>query len=142
MSVIPISTPRADGYFMPAEWAQHTRTWMLWPQRADNWRLKAAPAQKTFAAVAAAISHFEPVTMGVCPGQTQNARQMLPPSVQVVELPANDSWVRDCGPTFVINGKGMLRLVDWQFNAWGGSYNGLYSPWDLDDAVQIGRAHV
>ncbi len=135
MPVITSSTPRADGFFMPAEWAQHTRTWMLWPRRPDNWRLKAAPAQKAFAAVAAAISAFEPVTMGVYPGDEQVARQVLPPAVNIVELPANDSWMRDCGPTFVHNGRGSLRIVDWQFNAWGGTYNGLYSPWDLDDAV-------
>lgn len=120
---------------MPAEWAAHTRTWMLWPQRPDNWRLKAAPAQKAFTEVATAISQFESLTMGVCPGDMKGARQMLPASVNVVELPANDSWMRDCGPTFVINGKGALRLVDWEFNAWGGSYNGLYFPWDLDEAV-------
>ncbi len=46
----------------------------------------------------------------------------------------NDSWIRDCGPTFVSNGK-TLRAVDWDFNAWGGLQGGLYFPWDLDDMV-------
>ncbi|MEX2322107.1 MAG: agmatine deiminase family protein, partial [Saccharospirillum sp.] len=23
---------------MPAEWAPHSQTWMLWPERPDNWR--------------------------------------------------------------------------------------------------------
>ncbi len=129
------STPRADGFFMPAEFAPHVGTWMLWPQRPDNWRLGGKPAQKAFAAVAAAIAQFEPVTMGVNHNQYQNARSLLPPEVRVVEFSNNDSWMRDCGPTFVINGKGETRGIDWQFNAWGGLYNGLYFPWDLDDAV-------
>jgi agmatine deiminase len=135
MSLTLSSTPRSDGFFMPGEFSPHAGTWMLWPQRPDNWRLGAKPAQKAFAAVAAAIAQFEPVTVGVNHSQYMNARQMLPPEVRVVELSNNDSWMRDCGPTFVVNGKGEARGIDWKFNAWGGLYNGLYFPWDLDDAV-------
>lgn len=129
------STPRADGFAMPAESAPHRQTWMLWPQRPDNWRNGGKPAQKAFTAVAAAISQFEPVTVGVNHAQYANARQMLPDVVRVVELSNNDAWMRDCGPTFVTDGKGCVRGVDWKFNAWGGLVNGLYFPWDLDEAV-------
>jgi agmatine deiminase len=108
---------------------------MLWPQRPDNWRLGGKPAQKAFAAVAAAISQFEPVTVGVNHNQYANARQLLPAQVRVVEISNNDAWMRDCGPTFVINSWGEVRGVDWKFNAWGGLVNGLYFPWDLDEAV-------
>ncbi len=108
---------------------------MLWPERPDNWRLGGKPAQKAFAAVATAIGQFEPVTMGVNHRQFENARRMLPPSVRVVEISNNDSWMRDCGPTFVIDGRGGVRGVDWDFNAWGGLNGGLYFPWDLDEAV-------
>jgi agmatine deiminase len=85
--------------------------------------------------VATAISAFEPVTVGVNHSQYENARNLLPMAVRVVELASNDAWVRDCGPTFVVNGKGDVRLVDWEFNAWGGLYDGLYFPWDLDQMV-------
>lgn len=129
------STPRADGFFMPAEFAPHAGTWMLWPQRPDNWRLGGKPAQKAFAAVATAIARFEPLTMGVNADQYSDARQMLASHIRVVEISNNDSWLRDCGPTFVVDGKGGVRGVDWSFNAWGGLYNGLYFPWDLDDAA-------
>lgn len=125
------STPRADGFSMPAEWALHARTWMLWPERPDNWRLAAGPAQKAFTSVAVTISRFEPVTLGANPQQLTTARAALPEAVRVVELPNNDAWMRDCGPTFVVNGKGEVRIVDWQFNAWGG----LYADWTLDNVV-------
>jgi agmatine deiminase len=128
------STPREDGFHMPAEFEPHAGCWMLWPERPDNWRLGAKPAQRAFVAVASAISQFEPLTMGVSAPQFANARHLLPPQVRVVELSYNDSWVRDCGPTFVTNGRS-LRAVDWIFNAWGGLEGGLYFPWDLDDAV-------
>ncbi len=131
MTRILSSTPRADGFHMPPEWAPHARTWMLWPERPDNWRLAATSAQKAFAAVATVISQFEPLTMCVTPQQFGVARAMLPERVRVVELPANDAWMRDCGPTFVVNERGDVRLVDWQFNAWGG----LYADWGLDEIV-------
>lgn len=126
--------PRTDGFSMPAEFSPHAGTWMLWPQRPDNWRLGAKPAQNAFVAVASAIAQFEPVTVGANHSQFANARAMLPPEVRVVELSSNDAWMRDSGPTFVTDGKS-LRGVDWVFNAWGGLYNGLYFPWDLDDAL-------
>ncbi len=57
------STPRADGFYMPAEWATHKQTWLVWPERTDNWRLGAKPAQLAFCAVIRAIARFEPVTV-------------------------------------------------------------------------------
>ncbi len=81
------------------------------------------------------LLEFEPVTMGVSATQFRNARGMLPAQVRVVEMANNDSWMRDCGPTFVINDHGDVRVVDWDFNAWGGLNGGLYFPWDLDDQV-------
>jgi agmatine deiminase len=119
---------------MPGEFERHDGTWMLWPERPDNWRLGAKPAQKAFVDVATAISQFEPVTMGVSAAQYTNARNLLPAQVRVVEISNNDSWMRDCGPTFVNDGK-TVRAIDWDFNAWGGLLGGLYFPWDLDDLV-------
>jgi agmatine deiminase len=129
------STPARDGFRMPAEFEPHAGTWMLWPERPDNWRLGAHPAQKAFVEVASTIARFEHVTMGVNARQFQHARSVLPASVRVVEMSSNDSWMRDCGPTFVVDAGGSVRGVDWQFNAWGGLNGGLYFPWDLDDAV-------
>ncbi len=135
MSRLIDSTPRADGFRMPGEFEPHAQIWMLWPERPDNWRLGAKPAQRSWAEVATAISRFEPVTVGVNHDQWENARFLLPAAVRVVELSSNDAWMRDCGPTFVVNDKGDVRLVDWDFNAWGGLYDGLYFPWDKDDLI-------
>ena len=134
MSFLIEGTPRKDGFRMPGEYEKHAGTWMLWPERPDNWRMGAKPAQKTFVEVAKAISAFEPLTMCVSQAQYSNARGMLPGNIRVVEMSSNDSWIRDCGPTFLTNGK-TLRAVDWDFNAWGGLTGGLYFPWDLDDLV-------
>jgi agmatine deiminase len=120
---------------MPAEFEPHAGCWMLWPERADNWREAARPAQHAFVGVAAAICEFEPVTVGVSASQYETARSLLPERVRVVELAHDDSWMRDVGPTFVVGARGAVRGVDWHFNAWGGLNGGLYFPWDQDDLV-------
>jgi agmatine deiminase len=142
MTSVIESTPRADGFRMPGEFEPHKQLWMLWPQRPDNWRLGAKPAQRSWVAVATAISEFEPVTVGANNDQYENARSLLPAHVRVVEISSNDAWMRDCGPSFVVNDKGDVRLVDWIFNAWGGLYDGLYFPWDKDQMVPLKLAEI
>lgn len=123
-------------YFMPAEWAEHQQTWMLWPQRTDNWRLGAKPAQTAFTRVALTIARFEPVVMGVQADQYENAYNRLQhPNIRVIELSSDDAWARDTGPTFVFNQQGQQVGLDWEFNAWGGFQGGLYFPWQRDDQV-------
>lgn len=134
--------PIDDGYRMPGEFEEHCGTYMIWPERPDNWRLGAKPAQKVFAKVANTIAKYEPVTMVVSYAQYANARNMLNPKVRVVEMSNNDSWMRDCGATFVTNKDGKLRAVDWYFNAWGGLVSGLYFPWDKDDAIALKMAEL
>ncbi|HAE15215.1 MAG TPA: agmatine deiminase [Erysipelotrichaceae bacterium] len=129
-------TPKQDGFRMPGEFEPQKQVWMLWPERPDNWRDGAKPAQRVFTNVATAIAQFEPVTVCVSPAQYTNARNLLPREIRVVEMTSNDSWIRDCGPTFVKNDKtGEIRGIDWEFNAWGGLVDGLYFPWDQDDLV-------
>jgi agmatine deiminase len=129
------STPRADGYRMPGEFEPHSGCWMAWPERPDNWRWGAKPAQQAFAAVAEAIHASDPVTVAVSDAQFEHARSVLSSSIRIVEIATDDAWMRDTGPTFVTGPTGELRGVDWRFNAWGGLDGGLYFPWDRDDRV-------
>jgi agmatine deiminase len=108
---------------------------MGWPERLDNWRGGAAPAREAFATVANTIAEETPVIMCARDTQLAIARDMLSPSVTVIELPSNDSWMRDIGPSYVISESGEVRGIDWQFNAWGGEVNGLYDDWAEDDAL-------
>ena len=129
------STPKKDGFRMPGEFEPQEQIFMIWPERPDNWRNGGKPVQEAFVNVAKAISKFELVTMLVSKEQYANARNRLPSDIRVVEASNNDSWVRDCGPTFLKNDSGELRAVDWEFNAWGGLYDGLYFPWDQDNMI-------
>jgi len=125
------STARKDEFHMPAEFEHHKGCWLLWPERPDNWRLNAGPGQQTFASIAIAISQFEKVTVGATASQVIKARQMLPQHIAVVELDYDDVWVRDTGPICVVNDRGLVRGIDWEFNSWGG----VYSLWDKDKLV-------
>lgn len=92
-------------------------------------------ARATWAAVANAIVDFQPVTVVVDPGVRGAADRYLSHRVAVKEAPLNDAWMRDIGPTFVVDEVGRLGAVDWVFNGWG--WGGPRSGWDKDD--RIGR---
>ncbi|MBI2800400.1 MAG: agmatine deiminase [Gammaproteobacteria bacterium] len=140
---VPLSTtPRADGFAMPAEWAPQAACWMAWPERPDTWRLNSKPAQIAFATVANLVAEHEAVTVCVSYQQFALARRMLSSAVRVVEITTNDAWMRDIGPTFVRDARHEVRAVDWAFNAWGGHRGGLYSPWDADDQVASKIAEI
>ncbi|MHB8234795.1 MAG: agmatine deiminase family protein, partial [Solirubrobacteraceae bacterium] len=120
---------------MPGEFERHAGCWMAWPERPDNWRDGAEPAQCAYAQVAETINAVEPVSMAVSDAQYERCRTSLSDSIRVVEIATDDAWMRDTGPTFVIDQTGSRRGVDWHFNAWGGAQGGLYASWDRDERV-------
>ena len=128
------STPRADGFRMPAEWERHYGCIMIFPERADSWQYGGYAARKAFVGVASAIAESEFVTVCASEKQYENARRLLPDHIRVVEISSNDAWARDYAPTFVTNGS-EIRGINWGFNAWGGLVDGLYFPWDKDDKM-------
>lgn len=110
-------------WLMPAEWAPQSRCWMAWPCRPETFSgAPMAEAFDAYAGVADAIAGFEPLSMVCSPEFAPEARRRLDGSIELIELPISDSWIRDTGPTFVISEAGELGAVDWRFNAWGGNY--------------------
>lgn len=120
------TTPKQDGFRMPGEHEPQSEIWMALPERTDNWRNGAKPAQKVFAEVAKQINKTTPVTMLVSAEQYDNAVSRLPDDIRVLEVSTDDSWMRDIGASYVVNDNGERRGVDWEFNAWGGFVDGLY----------------
>ncbi|GAB4356922.1 MAG: agmatine deiminase family protein [Kiloniellaceae bacterium] len=120
--------PADDGFYMPPEWAPHSRCWMAWPCREELWGGSIDATRDAYAAVARAIAAFEPVTMLSNPAHLQDAAARCGGTVSTLAMPLDDSWMRDSGPTFVVDGKGGLAGVDWRFNAWGEKFH----PYDQD----------
>lgn len=105
---------------MPAEWEPHERCWMAWPMPA-LWDCDLEAVEENYAAVARAISQFEPVVILADPSRASVARRLLGNAVNVIECPLEDAWLRDTGPSFVLEADGALAGVDWRFNGWGGA---------------------
>ena len=105
---------------------------MGWPCRRELWGPALDQARSDYAAVANAIAAFEPVTMVANPGaDAVQARAACGENVEIVELPIDDSWLRDCGPIYVYDDDGTRLARHFSFNSWGGKF----SPWDRDAAV-------
>ncbi|WP_440895760.1 agmatine deiminase [Amphibacillus sp. Q70] len=126
------STPKKDGFRMPAEYEEHECSWIIWPERQDTWRFGGKPAQKVFVDVVKKMMPYETIRVICSAEQYENCRARIPEEVQVIEMSTDDSWAQDKGPFYVINDKGEIRGVNWDFNAYGGLDEGLYFPWKLD----------
>ena len=126
---------------MPAEWEAHERSWMAWPSNGytlGESEEDATKARQTWANVANAVVKFEPLTMLVNPGDIDTARRFLDPEIVLVEVPLNDAWMRDIGPTFVIDGE-ESKAVNWIFNGWGAQE---WATWNFDDQVATAIAKI
>ena len=101
----------------------------------ESWPGKFEPIPPLYARLIHALARFEPVN--VLAGGTavmEEAKQLIGdvPSIRLHDIPTNDAWTRDHGPTFLVGPPNSPPvLVDWGYNAWGGKY----PPFDLDDAV-------
>jgi len=113
---------------MPPETALHERTLISWPCRRELWGSALNDAKREYAGVAA----FEPVTVvASTAADVVEASRSIGNRVEVVEIPLDDSWVRDNGPAFVVGGPQGRLGVHFGFNAWGGKFDG----WDRDVAA-------
>jgi len=127
---------------MPAEWEAHEASWMAWPTEGPStFDLDADGVEamrRAWAAVAGAVVRFEPLRMVVDPGDIDGARRLLDPAIDLVSAPLDDSWIRDMGPTFVLD-DGAVAAVSWRFNGWGAQG---WSTWDQDALIADTVAQV
>jgi agmatine deiminase len=112
------------GFAMPAEWTPHVATWMAWPCDDELWVGELEPVRREFAELVRAVASFEPVELLVrdAAAESDAAARLAGANVRLHRVPYDDVWLRDSGPIFVAR-EGRLRLVNWEFNGWGGKYN-------------------
>lgn len=104
---------------------------MQWPSRTSLWGERLPEVYAAYARVARAIAEFEPVSMVCRPDDAAQAQLACGRGVDVVRIEIDDSWARDTGPTFLIDGRGGVAGVHWQFNGWGGAH----APYEHDRLV-------
>jgi agmatine deiminase len=141
-----MTTPAADGFRMPAEYERHAGTFLIWPVRPGSWTNGGREAAPVFASIAAYIARTENLYLLVDAAHREAALRALREAkeklhlreehaITLLEIPTDDAWARDVGPTFVKNDAGEVRGISWKFNAWGGEFDGLYPDYARDDAA-------
>lgn len=92
----------------------------------DIWAERQVPeVQRNLATIAKTIAKYEPVTMLVRREDFNIALDLLGGRnahnypIELIVFNMNDLWIRDTGPTFVINEKGQKAAVNFNFNGWG-----------------------
>ncbi|KAK4526344.1 hypothetical protein GAYE_SCF23G4258 [Galdieria yellowstonensis] len=128
------------GFRYPAEWEEHSQCWIGWPERPDNWRQDAIPAQEAFVKLIETLSKYERVTVAASVRSWKQCRDILPSCVRIVEIETNDCWLRDTGPIYLTRevprrDDTNICGLDFYFNAWGGASEGCYPDWEFDSLV-------
>jgi len=126
-----------NGFRLPAEWEPHAATWIAWPHRRATFLGPFVEVPPAYQRLARLVARYEPVRIVGSTEVLVAPRVELAdvPEVAFVDIPTDDSWIRDTGPVFLVprNRAGGLapRAVCWNWNAWGGKY----PPWDADAGV-------
>lgn len=151
------SFPQEDGFHMPGEFEPHQGCIMIWPERPGSWIYGAKAAREAFRNVIAAIAESERVYVAVSEDGMESAKKLLfggenevwQKNVELFPAETDDAWARDVAPTFVIKKQASenkcmqnkqtevyadVRAINWEFNAWGGEFDGLYASWEKDNA--------
>lgn len=142
---------KTDSLKMPGEFEGHKGTLMIWPVRPGSWTNKGKEAKKVFTEIARKIAEHEELYMLAYDGYVDEAAAALDadeivyaqgdvkvlktPSkfkISVLAIKTDDAWARDVCPTFVRNDDGNICGTGWCFNAWGGSFDGLYADYEND----------
>ncbi|MCC6142765.1 MAG: agmatine deiminase family protein, partial [Candidatus Hydrogenedentes bacterium] len=121
------------GRRLPAEWEPQSAVQLTWPVPLGHWGEHTLAAERVLARIALEIARREGVIIA-CSNADHVARRLREfeseaPEIRLCQVPANDAWARDHGGITVVD-EGQPRLVNFQFNGWGGKY-----PADLDNRI-------
>ena len=126
-------------YRFPAEWEPHAATWIAWPHHEPDWPGKLGPIPWVYAEIARVLHTHERVEI-LCQNADvrASAQQHLDAhgvrdNVRLHVVPTDRVWLRDSGPTGVVDERGRVSLMNWRFNAWA-----KYQNYSCDE--QVGEA--
>nr|WP_294954172.1 agmatine deiminase family protein [Sulfurovum sp.] len=112
---------------MIAEWEKQYGILMSFPHEETDWYDPLMPkslneALSPFIRIAQAIAYKAPVYI-VCKDKTKIASMFCSTrNMTFIELPTNDTWIRDYGYISIREG-GEKKLLDFTFNGWGGKFD-------------------
>jgi len=137
---MPLRTPAALGYSMPAEWETHAATWLAWPHHPTDWPGKLGTIRWVYAEIIRKLAPGETVRLLVrSRAEAQSAARHIgksaadPSAVDFIVYRTNRGWMRDSGPIFVRRQRDRkleTAIVHFHFNAWA-----KYRDWQQDRRV-------
>ena len=132
-----MSEPR---WRLPAEWEPQAAVLIAWPHAGTDWAERLAEVETTYVALAAAVTRFQRLIVVVADATVRAHAQALLRAANVelarlrfVELPYDDTWLRDSGPITLQADDGRFQLADFRFTGWGGKFGA-----EQDDALVAG----
>ena len=120
----------------PGEFEPHAATWIAWPHHEPDWPGKIEPIAWVYAEIVRVLAKHERVEI-LC--QNEDVRESARTAIEAHGTrdnyrlhiqPTDRVWLRDSGPTGVLDAAGGVRLVNWAFNAWA-----KYDNYALDSKV-------
>ena len=125
------------GFRLPAEWEDHTATWLSWPHEPSDWPGKFPAIPFVYSEIVKNIAAFELVKI-IVPSQhsadtvshllSENAANLN--NITFILAPTNRSWIRDYGPLFLKDKHGNKTILNLGFNAWA-----KYDNFNFDDDI-------
>ena len=141
--------PKELGYRMPAEWEKQEALWLVWPHNEDTWPQMISKMENSYIQFVKVIHTGQKVKILVSDNNSEaKVLEKLSKAAislsQVIfyQIKNQDAWIRDYGPTFVVNNKeNKLAMVKWIFNAWGNKYDDLKPdneiPYEMNKKMKL-----
>ncbi|GLQ48812.1 agmatine/peptidylarginine deiminase [Dyella flava] len=124
---------------LPAEWEPQAAVLIAWPHADTDWAERLDEVESTYVALAAAVTRFQPLIIVVADAtlhaHVEAKLQAIGADltrIRFVELPYDDTWLRDSGPITLRDGN-RFQLTDFHFTGWGGKFGA-----EQDDALIAG----
>ncbi|MFC4727495.1 agmatine deiminase family protein [Coralloluteibacterium thermophilus] len=113
----------------PAEWEPQSAVVVAWPHQDTDWAERLEAVEGSYEKLVAAIAARQQVIVCVADAEVRAraARRLAAAGVaearlRFVEIPYDDTWLRDSGP-ITLAGEGRFRLLDFRFTGWGGKFD-------------------
>ncbi|MBN2573077.1 MAG: agmatine deiminase family protein [Deltaproteobacteria bacterium] len=135
---MPVQTPAALGFAMPAEWETHEATWLGWPHCRSDWPGKLGAIEWVYGEIVRKLAVGEKVRIVIDRAREARARRVLARAhadlgnVEFFHCASDRGWSRDFGPVCVRRPgpRPEVAVVKFKFTAWA-----KYGNWKKDDRI-------
>ena len=107
---------------MKAEWERQRAVLMAFPHEETDWADNLEEALTPFIRIAQAIAYAQPVYIICKDKQSISDRFCSTHNMSFIEIPTNDTWIRDYGYLSVEEDE-ETKLLDFTFDGWGGKFD-------------------